>query len=356
MDRQPFDLLQRLRPDLLTLEPYTTPVREAAVRLASNESPVAPSPALGRELAAEVERLALHRYPDREARGLREVLAARCGVGAESVWVANGSNEILQQLLLAFGGPGRAVLTFPPTYSMYAQIARVTGTAVRGVPLPPPFEIGVFEAQAAAAQRPDVVVVCSPNNPTGNAQHPWVGPALAEATGALVIVDEAYGEFAGPSVSADEGASGDVVSVRTLSKAFAMAGARLGYCIADPGVIGALRRVSLPYHLSALAQAAGLVALRHVDEMRRAAAVVIEERDRLCRLLSTLPDVQVLPSMANFVTFCPPMDAGAAWRGLLGLGVLVRDVSPVLPGFLRVTAGTRAEGDRFIEALREVIA
>jgi histidinol-phosphate aminotransferase len=354
MDRQPFDQLQRLRPDLLTLEPYSTPVREAAVRLASNESPVAP-PELGRELAAEVERLALHRYPDREARGLREVLAARCGVGAENVWVANGSNEILQQLLLAFGGPDRAVLTFPPTYAMYAQIARVTGTAMRGVPLAPPFEIGVFEAQAAAAQRPDLAVVCSPNNPTGNAQLSWVGPALAEATGALVIVDEAYAEFAGPSGSA-EGCGSGVVSVRTLSKAFAMAGARLGYCVADPGVIDGLRRVSLPYHLSGLAQAAGLVALRHADEMQRAAAHVAAERDRLSRLLSALPGVAVLPSAANFVTFLLPVDAGAAWRGLLDRGVLVRDVSSVLPGFLRVTAGTRAEGDRFIEALREVIA
>jgi histidinol-phosphate aminotransferase len=356
MDRQPFDQLQRLRPDLLTLEPYSTPVREAAVRLASNESPVAPSPELGRELAAEVERLALHRYPDREARGLREVLAARCGVAAENVWVANGSNEILQQLLLAFGGPDRAVLTFPPTYSMYAQIARVTGTAMRGVPLAPPFEVGVFEAQAAAAQQPDLVVVCSPNNPTGNAQLPWVGPALAEATGALVIVDEAYAEFAGPSGSAEGCGSGGVVSVRTLSKAFAMAGARLGYCVADPSVIDGLRRVSLPYHLSGLAHAAGLVALRHFDEMQRAAAAVAAERDRLSRLLSALPGMAVLPSAANFVTFLPPVDAGAAWRGLLDRGVLVRDVSPVLPGFLRVTAGTRAEGDRFIEALREVIA
>jgi histidinol-phosphate aminotransferase len=356
MDRQPFDQLQRLRPDLLTLEPYSTPAREAPVRLASNESPVAPCPELGRELAAEVERLALHRYPDREARGLREVLAARCGVGAENVWVANGSNEILQQLLLAFGGPGRAVLTFPPTYSMYAQIARVTGTAMRGVPLAPPFEIGVFEAQAAAAQRPDLVVVCSPNNPTGNAQLPWVGPALAEATGALVIVDEAYAEFAGPSGSVEECRSGVVASVRTLSKAFAMAGARLGYCVADPGVIDGLRRVSLPYHLSGLAQAAGLVALRHADEMQRAAVAVVAERDRLARLLWAFPEVVVLPSAANFVTFRPRVDAGAVWRALLDRGVLVRDVSVVLPGFLRVTAGTRAEGDRFIDALREVIA
>jgi histidinol-phosphate aminotransferase len=353
MDRQPFDQLQRLRPDLLTLEPYSTPMRDASVRLASNESPVAPCGDLSRELAAEVERLALHRYPDREARGLREVLAAGCGVGAESVWVANGSNEILQQLLLAFGGSGRAALTFPPTYSMYAQIARVTGTAVRGVPLAPPFEIGVFEAQAAAAQRPDIVIVCSPNNPTGNVQVPGVGPALAEATGALVVVDEAYAEFAGAS---EERGSACVVSVRTLSKAFAMAGARLGYCVADPGVIDGLRRVSLPYHLSGLAQAAGLVALRHADEMRRAAAAVVAERDRLGRLLSEMPGLLVLPSAANFVTFRPPIDAGAVWRGLLDRGVLVRNVSGVLPGFLRVTAGTRAEGDRFVEALLEVIA
>jgi len=200
------------------------------------------------------------------------------------------------------------------------------------------------------------VVVCSPNNPTGNVQTPWIGAALAEATAALVIMDEAYAEFAGPSGSAEGSGSGGVVSVRTLSKAYAMAGARLGYCVADPGVIDGLRRVSLPYHLSGLAQAAGLVALRHADEIERAAATVVAERDRLSCLLSAMPDVVVLPSAANFVTFGPPVESGAVWRGLLARGVLVRDVSAVLPGFLRVTAGTRAEGDRFIEAICEVIA
>jgi histidinol-phosphate aminotransferase len=353
MERQPFDQRQRLRADLLTLEPYSTPAREAPVRLASNESPAASSPTLGRELAAEVERLALHRYPDRDARGLREVLAARCGAAAENVWVANGSNEILQLLFLAFGGPGRVALVFVPTYSMYGHIARVTGTGVRAVPLSPRFEIGVREAQAAAAAGPDLVLVCSPNNPTGNAQRPGVPAALADTTGALVVVDEAYAEFAGMPPAAGRDA---VVSVRTLSKAFAMAGARLGYCVADPGVIEGLRRVSLPYHLSGLAQAAGLVALRHADEMQRAAAIVTAERDRLSCLLTALPGVTVLPSDANFVTFRPSGAAGAVWRGLLERGVLVRDVSAVLPGFLRVTAGTTAEGDRFIDALGEVLA
>jgi histidinol-phosphate aminotransferase len=356
MERQPFDPRQRLRADLLTLEPYSTPAREAPVRLASNESPAAPSGALGRELAAEVERLALHRYPDREARGLREVLAARCGVGAERVWVANGSNEILQQLFLAFGGPRRVAVTFNPTYSMYEQIARVTGTGVRAVPLSPRFEIGVPEAQAAAAARPDLVLVCSPNNPTGNAQRPGVAGALADATGALVVVDEAYAEFAGTPPSSGGGDHDAVVSVRTLSKAFAMAGARLGYCVAEPELIDGLRRVSLPYHLSGLAQAAGLVALRHDGEMRRAAAALADERDRLSCLLAALPGVTVLPSAANFVTFRPACDAGRVWQGLLNRGVLVRDVSSVLPGFLRVTAGTSAEGDRFIDALGEVLA
>jgi histidinol-phosphate aminotransferase len=355
MERQPFDPRQRLRPDLLTLAPYATPVRDAPVRLASNESPSAPCPSLARELAAEVERLALHRYPDREARGLREVLAARCGVGAENVWVANGSNEILQQVFLAFGGPGRAALTFPPTYSMYEHIAQVTGTAMRSVPLEPPFEIGLAEAREAAAVRADLVLVCSPNNPTGNAQSPGVGPALADATGALVVVDEAYAEFAGGPVAGLSGCS-RVASVRTLSKAFAMAGARLGYCVADPGFIDGLRRVSLPYHLSGLAQAAGLVALRHADEMARAAAVTAAERDRLACELASIAAVEVLPSDANFVTFRPPLDARTVWNELLARGVLVRDVSPALPGHLRVTAGTATEGDRFIEALREVLA
>jgi histidinol-phosphate aminotransferase len=352
MERQPFDAAHRLRPELLTLEPYSTPVRDAPVRLASNESPAAPSPSLTRELAAEVERLALHRYPDRDARGLREVLAAQWGVGSENVWVANGSNEILQQLFLAFGGPGRTAVAFPPTYSMYAHVARITGTAMRTVPLSPPFEIGLPEAQAAAAVRPELLLVCSPNNPTGNAQPPGVVPALAEATGALVVLDEAYAEFSG---AAPAPRHDDVVSVRTLSKAFAMAGARLGYCVAAAGVVDGLRRVSLPYHLSGLAQAAGLVALRNADEMRRAAAMVAAERDRLSCLLATVPDVRVLPSVTNFVTFRPPAEAGAVWRGLVERGVLVRDVSAALPGFLRVTAGTAAEGDRFIDALREVL-
>jgi len=348
---------RRLRPDLVGVEAYSTPASEAAVvRLASNESPFPPSPGFERDLVAELRALSLNRYPDGASMRLRRALAERHGVEPEFVWVANGSNEILQQTLLAFGGAGRRIVTFAPTYAMYGRIAAVTATQVEVVPLDPPFAILEEHAGRAAAANPDLVVVCSPNNPTGNAQTPVAAAALAAATGALVVADEAYAEFSGSTTLAGGAPPRDVMVVRTLSKAFGMAGARVGYCVADPGIVEGLRRVALPYHLSGPAQASAIVALRRADEVDGRVAAIVAERDRLARAMAAISGTRVLPSSANFVAFRPPGGARAAWCGLRERGLLVRDVSDVLPGHLRVTAGTPAEGDRFIEALEEVLA
>jgi histidinol-phosphate aminotransferase len=239
---------------------------------------------------------------------------------------------------------------------MHRRIAWITHTDVVPLRLEPPFSINSGDVQAAVAERPDLVFVCSPNNPTGNAQPVWAVEELAEATGALVVVDEAYIEFGGQTGLPLVERLPNVVVVRTFSKAFAMAGARIGYCLADPAVVDDLRRVRLPYHLSAISQAAGLAALHHVSEAEAILGWIRDERDRIVLELGAMTGVEVFPSDANFVLFRPPLPAGEAWQGLLERGVLVRDLSDVVEGCLRVTAGAPHEVDLFLEAMKEVLA
>jgi histidinol-phosphate aminotransferase len=344
-----------IRAELQGRTPYGAPQVDVAVRLNTNENPWPPPAPLLAELAEVLPAAAagLNRYPDREAVELRAALAGYLGGGLSpaNLWAANGSNEVLQQILQVFGGAGRRALGFVPSYSMHELIALTTGTEWLQVPRRPE-DFGLDPADAAAAVRghqPDVVFLASPNNPTGTALDPEVLAAILAAAPGVVVVDEAYAEFADrPSLLPHVTGHPRLIITRTMSKAFAFAGARVGYLAADPAVVDALRVVRLPYHLSALTQAAALVALRHAAETLATVAAVKEQRDRLLAELPTL-GCPVVPSDANFVLFGGFADAPAMWRALLARGVLVRDVG--LPGWLRVTAGRPAEVDAFLAAL-----
>jgi histidinol-phosphate aminotransferase len=349
----------RVRDDLAGLTPYGAPQLDVPVRLNTNETPYQVPPAVLDDLAEAARGLQLHRYPDREATELREALALHAGHGVEGTWAANGSNEVLQQLLLAFAGPGRSALVVEPTYAMHSLLARATGTRLvvrvqrRDQPLEPDAAAELV-AEAAA----DLTFWCSPNNPTGEATGADVLAAVCAAAPGLVVVDEAYGEFGAADAAALLSQHPNLAVTRTFSKAFRMAGLRLGYLLADPAVVDGIRLVRLPYHLSALTQAVGLRALANKGALMDHIAATGRERDRLARGLDRLPGVQVLPSDANFLCFATPADPVRLWQGLLRRGVLVRDVSrfPTLERHLRVTVGTPAEDDAFLAALAEELA
>ncbi len=355
-----------IRDELKGKSPYGAPQLDVPVQLNTNENPYPlPEPLVARiaERVAEAAR-GLNRYPDREAIELRTELAAyltRTGghrVGIENVWAANGSNEVLQQLLQTFGGPGRTAIGFEPSYSMHALIARGTGTGWISGPRNEDFTIDVEAAvQAIAENAPDVVFVTSPNNPTGTAVEADTVLALYEAAQAakpsMVVVDEAYVEFSHRDslLPLLEGRPHLVVS-RTMSKAFGAAGLRLGYLAADPAVVDAVQLVRLPYHLSAVTQATALAALEHTDTLLGYVEQLKAERDRLVAELRAI-GYEVTPSDANFVQFGKFPDTHAAWQKILDRGVLVRDNG--VPGWLRVTAGTPEENDAFLDAVRELM-
>ncbi|MGH2635038.1 MAG: histidinol-phosphate transaminase [Actinomycetota bacterium] len=347
--------MTRPRPGLRDVEPYEAPQLDVTARLNTNECPYPLPESYREDLTAAVRELTLNRYPDREAQTLRARLADLHGHTAEGTWAANGSNEVLLQLLLAYAGPDRRVVVFEPTYSLHSRLAWVANGEVVPVRLEPPWTITSRDVTAALAHRPEVVFVCSPNNPTGNAQPLEAVVELASHDAALVVVDEAYVEFGGESAASLVRRHPNLVVVRTFSKAFALAGARVGYCFASPEVVEDLRRVRLPYHLSAITQAAGLVALDHREEALEILAAIRKERDRI---LDALPPMgaEAFPSDANFVLFRPPRPAGDVWRGLLDRDVLVRDFTALVPECLRVTAGTPEEVDRFLSALEEALA
>jgi len=354
-----------LRDDLRGREPYGAPQLSVPVRLNTNENsyPV-PEPVVAAMAAAvEAQLRDLNRYPDRDAVALRTDLAGylsdRHGrhVDPAQVWAANGSNEVLQQLLQAFGGPGRTALGFTPAYSMHPIISVGTGTAWLDGPRADDFGIDTDAAvELIERQRPDVVFVCSPNNPTGTAVSLETLAAIAAAAPGMVIVDEAYAEFARPGTpTALEllARFPRLVVTRTMSKAFALAGARVGYLAAAPAVVDALQLVRLPYHLSALTQAVARAALAHADTLLATVDALKRQRDRIVAELSA-QGFRVATSDANFVLFggFDGDDQRRVWQHLLDAGVLVRDVG--LPGWLRVSAGTPAETDAFLAALRSV--
>jgi len=348
-----------LRADLGLGEGYHSPQREVAVRLNTNESPLPPPDAWVRAVQDEVADVAWNRYPDRSAWALRKAIAALHGVAPEQVWCANGSNEVLQTLLLAYGGPGRTAALWEPTYALHRHIAELTGTAVAEGRRAADLTLDVDAVQQLLERaQPTVTFLCSPNNPTGEAvERSVVVDVLGWAPG-LVIVDEAYGQFA--PWSAAELLSDDtgLVVTRTYSKTWSLAGLRLGYCLAPRAVVAALERASLPYHLDVFTQLAGRLALEHVEDMERRVAMIKEERGRLVARLADLP-VDTWRSDANFVLFRPQRRTGEeVWQGLLDRSVLVRNCSSWehLSDCLRVTIGTRDENDAFLAALEDVLA
>lgn len=345
-----------IRDDLRGRSPYGAPQKVVPVALNVNENTHPIPEDVAHDIVARVAAaiLQLNRYPDREFTELREAFARYLGHGLtrEQIWAANGSNEVLQHLLQAFGGPGRRALGFSPTYSMYSLLASGTGTEWIDAPRDADYELSAETAVAAIEQHdPDVVFLCAPNNPTGTPVSLDTIRAVADAARGIVIVDEAYFEFADPGTPSAlellEGRPRLVVS-RTMSKAFAFAGARVGYLAADPAVIDALRLVRLPYHLSALTQAAALAALAHSDEMLAMVEEIRGQRERIVRELGRL-GFRPFRSGSNFVLFGGVDEPAALWQALLERGVLIRDIG--LPGSLRVSAGTEAETTAFLEAI-----
>ena len=348
-----------LRADLRGLKPYGAPQAPLPVALNVNEN-THPVPQEVADDILDAIALALrdvNRYPDREFTGLREGFAEYLGHGLtrEQIWAANGSNEVLQHILQAFAGPGRRAFGFGPTYSMYPLLTRGTGAAwVEGVRAAD-FSVDAHDAASQVADAaPDVVFLCSPNNPTGTPLHLDVVEAVYDATDGIVIVDEAYHEFAPrderSALTLLPGRERLVVS-RTMSKAFAFAGARVGYLAADPVFIDALRLVRLPYHLSALTQAAATAALRHAPVMLRMVDEIVAQRDRISATVEAL-GYTPHESWSNFVLFGDVDDPAATWRALYDEGVLIRDVG--IPHHLRVTAGTDEETTAFLDALASI--
>jgi histidinol-phosphate aminotransferase len=335
--------------------PYRAPQLDVPARLNTNECPYALPDGFLDDASRAVRNIAFNRYPDLDCAELREALAAHTGHPVEGVWPANGSNEVIQQLLLAYGGPGRRALLFTPTYVLHAHLAWMTHTEVARVDTPAPFGIGPAQLGEAVRVGPEIAFVCSPNNPTGNPQPLEAVERLArELSTALVLVDEAYIEFGGETAAALLSKHPNIVVVRTFSKAFALAAARIGYCLSSPQVVDDLQRVRLPYHLSATSQAVGLTALRYAKQAAPILEAIRAERDRLFEAMAKLAGVHVFPSEANFLLFRTDRPAADVWRGLLDRGALVRDMTAAVPGCLRVSAGTPEEGDVFLGALEEV--
>ncbi|MEV3856189.1 histidinol-phosphate transaminase [Streptomyces sp. NPDC050095] len=352
-----------VRDELRGKSPYGAPQLDVPVRLNTNENPYPlPEPLVARiaERVAEAARN-LNRYPDRDAVELRTELAKYLtrttgyAVTRDQVWAANGSNEVLQQLLQAFGGPGRTALGFEPSYSMHPLLARGTNTGWVSAPRRDDFSLDVPAAiEAIRTHRPHVVFITSPNNPTGNAVEPADVLALYEAAGrgAMVIVDEAYTEFShGDSLLSLLDGRPNLVISRTMSKAFGAAGLRLGYLAADPAVVDAVQLVRLPYHLSAVNQATALAALEYTDTLLGYVEQLKSERDRLVAELTGL-GFDVTVADANFIQFGVFQDPHAVWQLVLDRGVLIRDNG--VPGRLRVSVGTPEENDAFLDAAREV--
>lgn len=351
-----------VREDLMDVVPYGAPQLDVPVRLNTNETPLPPPPAYLAELARRLGSLELNRYPDRDAVALRQALGAREGLGAQRVWAANGSNEVLLQLMQAYGGPGRTALLFRPGYSMYPELCRTTGTRARTVELAADGQLtrAILDAEVVRSvvdHDPVITMLSNPNNPTGALVGHDVVRALHDAVTGLLVVDEAYIEFAAPGASVrgllDE--LPRLVVSRTFSKAFRLAGLRLGYLLAPEQVVNDLQGVRLPYHLDSITQLAGVVALEQEDAFLDHRQRIADERDRIAQGLTALRGIEVLPSAANFLL----LHGGPAdlFERLLEHGVLVRDLSSAVqrPGTVRVTVGTAAENDAFLAALTAVL-
>jgi len=349
------------RDDLRALDGYHSPQVDVDVRLNTNESPYAPPRAFVERWLDALRDVEWNRYPDRAASALGVALGAFLGQSSERLLCGNGSNEILQTLLLTYGGAGRNALMFEPTYALHAQIARATGTSVVAGDRRADYTIDPEDAVAVIRrERPSVVFVCSPNNPTGTVETRDTVERLARAVadaGAVLVVDEAYGEFS-PHSALDLVADDlPLAVVRTYSKVWSLAGLRLGYAVAPAWMVAELEKVLLPYNLSVPTQLAGTIALDFAAEMEQRVASLVEERGRLFAALAATDGIEVCPSGANFLMFRVAGDAHELWKRLLAHDVLVRDFSswPRIEGCLRVTVGTSEENDAFLAALGETL-
>lgn len=347
-----------VRDDLKDVAPYVSPQQPARYRLNVNEAPYPPPVALVEKVTAGLADIALNRYPDRDAIALGDAIAAHVEWPKEGLWVANGSNEIFMHLFLAFGGPGRTSLTFEPTYSLHTLIPKIAGTRTIQSPRAKDLRIDLDAALVTIAdEKPEVVIVCAPNNPTGGCEPLTVIEALLDAAPGLVIVDEAYGEFDRHEHSAKAllGDHNNLVITKTFSKAWRLAGVRIGYMLADPALVADLARVRLPYHLSTVTQLVGVAAIEHSAESLAMVDTIVEQRHRIAAALAQL-GIKAYPSRANFVLF-EVDEPDAVWSGLLERGVLIRNYSgsPGLERCLRVTAGLPEETEAFLAALAEVV-
>ena len=347
-----------IREDLADLEPYVSPQQPARYRMNTNESPYSPPESLMDEVGAALRGVALNRYPDRDASALFEAISEHVGWPKDGLWVANGFNEVFLHLFLGFGGLGRKALVFEPTYSLHTLIPRVASTEVVQVPRDDSFVVDVDAAlDAIERERPAVTILCSPNNPTGTTEPTKAVAAIAEASEGWVVVDRAYSEFS--NVKEDYRLLlehyPNLIVTKTFSKAWRLAGIRIGYMLASPKLISELSRVKLPYHLSAITQIVGEAALRHIGETMEVAAAIARERERIEIGLQQM-GVKMWPSDANFVLF-EVGDANRVWEELLQREVLVRRYpgAPRLASCLRVTAGLPEETDTFLTALAEVL-
>ncbi|WP_436795699.1 histidinol-phosphate transaminase [Actinospongicola halichondriae] len=347
-----------VRDDLALHPGYHSPQVDVEVRLNTNEAPESPPEGFRAAVADELAAIDWHRYPDRDAMALREAIAAHHGVEAGQVFVANGSNEVLQTLCLTYGGPGRTVATFEPTYALHSHIPRITNTAVASGERTEDFALDLDEVRRVLGEHdPVITFLCSPNNPTGMVETEETIRSVAELAPGLLVVDEAYGQFAPWSALELVDDEAPIVVTRTYSKTWSMAAARLGYLVGPTWLVDELSEVALPYHLDAFKQAVGRVALRFEDDMHRRVATLVEERGRVAAVLADL-DVTVWPSASNFILFRPDSISGeVVWKALLDQSVLVRNCAswPRLDGCLRLTLGTSEENDRFLAALASAL-
>ena len=347
-----------VRDDLALHAGYHSPQVDVDVRLNTNEAPEPPPPGFRDALAAEVAGIDWHRYPDRGALALREAIAGHHGVAPSQVFVANGSNEVLQTLCLTYGGAGRTAATFEPTYALHSHIPKITGTAVASGRRTEDFALDPDEVRRVLDEhQPAITFLCSPNNPTGMVETEETVRGVADLAPGLLVVDEAYGQFAPWSALELVDDDAPIVVTRTYSKTWSMAAARLGYLIGPSWLVAEVQEVVLPYHLDAFKQVAGRVALRFEDEMQARVAALVEERGRVAAALADLP-VTSWPSGANFILFRPNVaDGDEVWKRLLDHSVLIRNCAtwPGLDGCLRITLGTPTENDRFLAALTTVL-
>ncbi len=347
-----------VRDDLSRLDGYHSPQVSVRIRLNTNESPTPPPVAWQDAFTAELSRIDWHRYPDRSAAELRSAIAASHHVHPDQVFAANGSNEVLQTLLLAYAGHGRTAATFAPTYQLHAHIARLSGAVAAEGERRDDFTLDLDEVKRICADhQPVVTLLCSPNNPTGLVEPAANVGAVLDIAPGLVVVDEAYGQFADWSAVSMIDEDTPLVVTRTFSKTWAMAAARLGYLIGPSWLVAQLDKVALPYHLDAAKQIAGRLALRFVDDMEARVGAVVAERERIQRAFTEMP-VDHWPSGANFVLFRPRHKSGRdVWDRLLAESVLIRDCSgwPRLANCLRVTVGTAEENNAFLAALDEAL-